>query len=68
MARLRGVAPSEVLGVGCAWCAYCLDEALMVREGAHARRRAEEAADEAARERRKIENLAAARNQVRNPV
>lgn len=33
-ARLRGVAPSEVLRIGCSWCAYCLDEALAAKANA----------------------------------
>lgn len=42
VARLRGVAPSEVLRIGCDWCAYCLDEALLVRESARARKESAE--------------------------
>ena len=38
VARLRGIPPSELMGVGCDWCAYCLDEALLVREAATAKR------------------------------
>ena len=42
VARLRGIPPSELLGVGCEWCAYCLDEALLVREATRAKRQAAE--------------------------
>ena len=42
VARLRGIPPSELLGVGCEWCAYCLDEALLVREATRAKRQADE--------------------------
>jgi len=54
VARLRGIPPSELLGVGCEWCAYCLDEALLVREATRAKRQIEapeDAPSEAARER-----------------
>jgi hypothetical protein len=48
VARLRRVAPSELLSIGCDWCAYCLDEALLVRESAHARKESEDRKQEAA--------------------
>ena len=31
VAETTGRAPSEMLGVTCSYCAYCLDEALVVR-------------------------------------
>jgi hypothetical protein len=31
VASRTGRAPSELLGIGCRWCAYCVDEALMIR-------------------------------------
>jgi hypothetical protein len=43
VARLRGKPPSELLRVGCEWCAYCLDESLLVREAREAKRQAAEA-------------------------
>jgi hypothetical protein len=43
VARLRQTAPSELLRIGCDWCAYVLDEAMLVREVAHSRRLTEEA-------------------------
>ena len=52
MARLRGVPPSELLGIGCDWCAYCLDEALLVREGARAKREMDEAEEQTEHDRR----------------
>ena len=48
VARLRGVPPSELLGIGCDWCAYCFDEALLVREAARAKRESDEAAQDEA--------------------
>lgn len=32
VAKQRGVAPSEVMEIGCRWCAFCLDDALAGRE------------------------------------
>lgn len=32
VAKQRGVAPSEVMGITCGWCAFSLDDALAGRE------------------------------------
>ena len=45
VSRLQGKPPSEVLGVGCPWCAYCLDEALLVREAIHNQSRQDQPSD-----------------------
>ena len=47
VARLRGVPPSDLLRVGCEWCAYSLDEALLVRDTLATRRRMDESEAEA---------------------
>jgi hypothetical protein len=44
---MRGKPPSEVLGIGCEWCAYCLDEALVFRRLAATRRREKEQQEQA---------------------
>lgn len=33
VAEQRGVPPSEVFGITCPYCAYCFDEALVIRRG-----------------------------------
>jgi hypothetical protein len=40
------------MGIGCDWCAYCFDEALLVREGVWAKREMDEAEEQAEHERR----------------
>lgn len=34
VASRSGRAPSELVGITCDWCAYCFDEALLLREAA----------------------------------
>jgi hypothetical protein len=34
VAEQRGVPPSELFGITCEFCAYCFDEALIVRRSA----------------------------------
>lgn len=37
MARETGRRPSEIVGLDCDYCAWCLDEALIAREAARTR-------------------------------
>ena len=46
MADRAGVRPSDLLGIRCSWCAFCVDEALYARLAA--RRRALSSSEEAA--------------------
>ena len=46
VAEQRGRAPSELMGITCEYCAYCFDEALIVRKAVltdEAHRKAENA-------------------------
>lgn len=51
--------PSELAGIGCEWCAFCLDEALLARERAKGKRELEEleAEREQARERARLDMM-----------
>ena len=47
VAERTGRSPSEMFGIGCSWCAYCFDEALMYRASLRANDELKKAKDEA---------------------
>jgi hypothetical protein len=55
VASRTGRSPSEVLGIACTWCAYCVDEAVLIRV------REAEIPEEAEAEREEEENELQAR-------
>lgn len=47
VAERTGRAPSEMFKIGCSWCAYCFDEALMYRAALRSEAEAKKAKEEA---------------------
>lgn len=46
MSERMGIRPSDLAHIGCEFCAYCFDEALVVRQSFREREQLEEAQEE----------------------